>query len=116
MGQYHQIVNFDKRQYINPHKMGEGVKMSEFIPNGMGAMMILGILLARDSSGRGGDINISDPLIGSWAGDRIAIVGDYGDETYSELDSNWTEITAAVRRVIERSQWSRWASMKPPLY
>ena len=30
MGQYHLILNLDKRQYLEPHAFGEGAKLLEF--------------------------------------------------------------------------------------
>ena len=82
MGQYHIIVNVNKCQYLNPHKLGDGLKLLEFGCSGCGTMTALALLLA-DSNGRGGgDLNVkNDPykLVGSWAGDAIVITGDYGD-------------------------------------
>ena len=93
MGQYHIVVNVTKRQYLHPHRCGDGLKLLEFGGSGGGTMLALAILLA-DSNGRGaGDLSggwsdaerrtmsVEDPyrLIGSWAGDRIVVTGDYGD-------------------------------------
>lgn len=80
MGQYHHIVNVDKRQHVNPHAFGDGLKLMEFAHSGKGGTMTALALLLAGSNGRGGgDFRGADPdrLVGSWAGDRIAIVGDY---------------------------------------
>jgi hypothetical protein len=80
MGQYHRIVNLDKKQYLNPHYFGDGAKLMEFACSSMGVLAALAILLA-DSNGRGGgDLHSTHPIIGTWAGDRIVVTGDYGDE------------------------------------
>ena len=84
MGQYHLILNLDKRQYLEPHASGEGAKLLEFGCSMEGTMTALAALLARDNGKGGGDLYPPDgtgdtALIGSWAGDRIVIAGDYGE-------------------------------------
>jgi hypothetical protein len=75
MGQYYYVVNLDKKQYLYPHKFGEGVKLLEFGCSSNGTLTGLAILLADG----GGDLHSDNPIIGSWAGDRIVIAGDYAD-------------------------------------
>src|SRR6516164_2497689 len=80
MGQYHYTVNLDKKQFINPHKLGDGLKLLEqagYSPGGMNDALHL--LLAVSSGRGGGDFQSESPLIGSWGGDRIAVVGDYAE-------------------------------------
>jgi hypothetical protein len=87
MGQYHIIANLDKKEFIRPHPLGDGAKLLEWGSEG-GVMDALRLLLAAACKGGGrggGDPNSNDPLIGSWAGDRIAIVGDYTED--SDLDT-----------------------------
>lgn len=79
MGQYYRIVNLDKQQYIKPHDFGDGAKLMEFGLSGDGTMAAVAVLLADGNGRGGGDIRSSDPLVGSWAGDRIVITGDYAD-------------------------------------
>src|ERR1700687_4252781 len=78
MGQYYCVVNLNKRQYLNPHKFGDGMKLLEFGSSGEGTMCGLAILLASGNNRGGGDLHSDHPIIGSWAGDRIVIAGDYG--------------------------------------
>jgi hypothetical protein len=80
MGQYYKIVNLDKREYLHPHKCGDGLKLMEFGLSGDGTMACLAILLADGNGRGGGDLDSNHPIIGSWAGDRIVITGDYADE------------------------------------
>jgi len=90
MGQYHIVVNLDKKQWLEPHAFGEGTKLMEFGCSAQGTMLALAVLLA-DSNGRGGgDLRSENPIIGSWAGDRIVIAGDYGDE------GKWLEVHQRV--------------------
>ena len=91
MGQYYYVSNLDKQEFLHPHKLGDGLKLLEFGCSADGTMTALALLLA-DGNGRGGGDHPSDsPLIGSWAGDRIVIAGDYADplrwiENTSKLD------------------------------
>ena len=73
MGQYYLVVNLDKEQYIHPREFGDGLKLMEFGASANGTMTGLALLLADGST------NSDDSLIGSWAGDRIVIAGDYAD-------------------------------------
>lgn len=80
MGQYYLVVNIDKKQYLHPHKCGDGLKLLEFASNSIGTLSALAILLADGNGRGGGDLHSDNPIIGSWAGDRIVITGDYADE------------------------------------
>ena len=79
MGQYHVLVNIDKRQFVNPHGVGNGLKLHEQARSECGIPDALHALLAV-SNGRGGGDYADHDLIGSWGGDRIAIVGDYAED------------------------------------
>ena len=79
MGQYYYIVNCDKKQYLHPHKFGDGLKLLEFGCSSDGTMTGLAVLLADGNGRGGGDLHSKNPIIGSWAGDRIVIAGDYAD-------------------------------------
>lgn len=68
MGQYHLPVNLDKHEYLHPHRLGDGLKLLEFGMSGFGTMAALTALL-----------DTSQAEHGRWAGDRIAIVGDYAE-------------------------------------
>lgn len=52
MGQYYYVVNVTKRQFLHPHKFGDGLKLMEFGASGGGTMLGLAVLLA-DGNGRG---------------------------------------------------------------
>ena len=79
MGQYYLIVNADKKQYLHPHKFDEGLKLMEFGHSTSSILFALTVLLADGNNRGGGDLHSDDPLIGSWAGNRIVIAGDYAD-------------------------------------
>ena len=97
MGQYHKIVNIDKKQYVNPCTLGEGYKLLEFGCTGTGTMTGLAILLACSNGRGGGDLYSNNNIIGSWAGDRLAIVGDYWEREEAEASGipTWDMLFAA---------------------
>lgn len=79
MGQLHYIINLDKKEWFSARNMGRGAKLSEQAINGGGSAGALLLLLAA-TNGRGGGDVYPDPLVGSWAGDRIAVIGEYVKE------------------------------------
>lgn len=99
MGQYWIPISISKREYVSPHKLGCGLKLWEQLANhpGTGAALIILCAAMQEQRG-GGDLNLGDEegfvgdlkkaagqsyaeiakrTIGRWAGDRIALVGDY---------------------------------------
>ena len=117
MGQYHIIVNLDKKQYIQPWDFDNGAKLMEFGASGWGsAANALCVLLAEQSAqgGRGGgDMRYDNGLVGSWAGDRITIAGDYateqdthgfinGETLYVYAQQNYENVGMKVRELLEQ--------------
>ncbi len=116
MGQYHYVMNLDKKQFLHPHKLGDGLKLMEFGDSRGGTMTALALLLgcsARDGGRGGGDPRVdAEGIVGSWAGDRIAIVGDYAEDDdikgYDEIPVSqlyghaaFTDISEALRPLVE---------------
>lgn len=90
MGQYYYIVNLDAKQYLRPHAFNDGAKLMEFGQSGKGTMGGLAILLANSNGRGGGDLRSENPIVGSWAGNRIVIAGDYaelGDPAETEKEN-----------------------------
>jgi hypothetical protein len=78
MGQYYKVCNLDKKEYLYPHRFGDGLKLLEFGASGGGTMCGLAVLLATSNGRGGGDLHTKTMAMpGRWAGDRIAVVGDY---------------------------------------
>jgi len=88
MGQYYYVINLDKKEYLHPHKFGDGLKLWEFGSSGTGTMFALAVLLSDGNGRGGGDVHSDSPLVGSWARDRIIISGDYADGEWSEKGDN----------------------------
>ncbi len=140
MGQYWKAVNLTKKEYVNPHPLGSGSKLGEMLGTHMGSALI--ILTAAMPERRGGgdfdlDSNYYGPerttqsgsaevvpeynevakrTIGRWAGDKIAFVGDYAEDSdlpeefeassiynlcYDAADEHWLDVTPDVAKVIE---------------
>jgi hypothetical protein len=82
MGQYWKPVNIDKREFLDPHKLGCGLKLWEQIANfnspGVGTALTILLAVMPEKRG-GGDLN-ANPFIGRWAGDRVVLVGDYSTD------------------------------------
>ena len=62
MGQYYIVINADKKQYLEPHDYGNGMKLLEWSYIGNYVTNALMNLLA-----------------GEWKGDHVYVVGDYAD-------------------------------------
>ncbi len=80
MGQYYKIVNLDKEEFLDTYTFTDGAKLLEFGCSSEGCLTALAILLADGNGRGGGDLHSDNPIIGSWAGDRIVVAGDYADE------------------------------------
>lgn len=89
MGQYHLLVNLDRREFVAPHKLGVGLKLMEQACSQGGTAMALILLLAascRNSAGDvgrgGGDPHTPDPhhVVGRWVGQRVCFIGDYAEK------------------------------------
>lgn len=122
MGQYHYCVNLTKKEFIHPHQIGNGLKLYEQVGWEYATATALVMLLASACKGGprgGGDFRCEHPLVGSWAGDRIAFIGDYaesddidGENAYDIYDecctvddhpqehSDWKNISAQVREMM----------------
>lgn len=110
MGQYHTLVNLDKKEYVHAHQIGNGLKLMEQVGFEKSTASALWLLLAA-SNGRGGGDARNHPLIGKWAGDRIAVIGDYAESTdipgmdakliYKEAGESYKNISTEVRKLLD---------------
>jgi len=123
MGQYYYAVNVDKKEYLHPHVFGDGLKLMEFGLSSYGTTLALNLLLCDGNGAGGGDFfpandapvelkEKAEKLIGSWAGDRIVIAGDYADgnrfgfekNLYSVCDESFTDISQDIFVVMTTNQ------------
>jgi len=104
MGQYFLVVNTTKKEYLHPHRFGEGLKFMEFTLDAFGVMHGLAHLLAQSSDG----VHMDNPEItGRWIGDHVVIVGDYdASGLFDETESNdYHDISQAVIQHIGRDSY-----------
>lgn len=123
MSQYWIPVNLTKREYVHPHKPATGLQLWEQVANHPGTGAALLVLCAAMPQQRGGGVVAPHPIIGRWAGDRVALVGDYAEdsdlqdspvpastiyglchsaeEDPSLGDARWTDVTSQVCEVLE---------------
>jgi len=148
MGQYWLVCNLSKNEFIDPHRLGCGLKLCEQVGSFPGTASGLLILCAAQREVRGGgDLDTEDnwhgperesvgpgPMpkeyptiarrtIGRWAGDRIALVGDYAENSdlpprfkastiYKACrDGEWLDISEDVAKVICHENGGRFVDM-----
>lgn len=134
MGQYHRLVNLDRTEFLDCHALGDGLKLAEQVSSGPGGVASALLVLLAASNGRGGGdlpddmATEEDRVVGRWAGERIAMVGDYADDDdlpvrYGDANPSaiyglcrsadedatpgaFADITPLVRRYMERLDWA----------
>lgn len=79
MGEYFIICNFDRKEALDPGVFRHGYKPGDFLHGALNKGVLHGLLhlLSLSGSVRGVRERMGDPLFGRWAGQRIAIIGDY---------------------------------------
>lgn len=116
MGQYHILVNLTKKEFVNPHEIGNGLKILEQIGWDYSTSTALVMLLAGSCKGGsrgGGDIHTGHELVGSWAGNRVAFIGDYSErgdvprvnakkiyKLCEDESDGWKNISSQVREMM----------------
>lgn len=111
MGQYHILVNYDKKEIVHPHSIGLGLKQWEHIGFEGGTLADALYILTMTSPERGsGDLPLTR-VSGRWAGDRVMVVGDYteasdlpadmqGDLLYMVAETDYTDISQEVGKAL----------------
>ncbi len=87
MGQYYHIVNLSRREFLNPHRLGDGLKLMEFASSSYGTMSALAMLIGspvsmsfRDSENHNAAYkSLWASFVGRWEGQRIVVAGDYAN-------------------------------------
>lgn len=104
MGQYHFVLNPDKKQMFNGLDIDSGLKLVEQMAEKCSSDALF--LLLANSNGRGGGDVPHHPLIGSWAGDRIVVQGDYAEPSdpgfvSGNYEDEFTDISSAVKEMLD---------------
>ena len=103
MGQYHVLVNYDKKETVSPHNLGLGLKQWEHLGEFNGTLADALYVLTMTSPARGGGDLPETAISGRWAGDRCFVYGDYTEASdlptgiYESMKlDNYTEIGELV--------------------
>lgn len=113
MGQYYIITNKTKKEYLCPHTFNDGLKLMEFSSGRQGIMQGLALLLAQGNGMGGGDYRPENikyiHLVGSWANDKVSIVGDYFEDGkhYELARKKWKDISKDVLKMMLQDYWVR---------
>jgi hypothetical protein len=114
MGQYWLAVSLDRHEFIDPRGLGAGLKLCEQAGSWPGTGAALVVLCAAMPVSRGGGDLKPHPAVARWAGCRVALVGDYAEDSdlpaefeassiYRKCRSGeWADVTAMVVEVLER--------------
>lgn len=113
MGQYHYLVNIQKSEFVDPHQIGDGLKLWEMAGHSLGGVATALVFLLACPKPRGGGDFGEGPYMGRWHGNAVAMVGDYaepGDGTgltkagieslWAEGHPGWKDITKPLRDAI----------------
>lgn len=107
MGQYHKLVNLDKKEVVEPHDIGLFSKQYEHTGTDASLADAIYLLVMSSPASGGGDWPHTE-VSGRWCGDRVVVVGDYtmadsirgyeGDaSTLYEESNSWLNISEQVR-------------------
>ena len=109
MGQYHKLVNLDKKEMVHPYNLGLGAKQYEQTGDNGSLSDAIYLLVMTSPARGGGDWESFESLSGRWAGDRVVVLGDYTEDEdlpdipnasklYSEsaTSEDWTDISDEV--------------------
>lgn len=109
MGQYFLLINLDKKEYIDPFKLGGGYKLWEWMANF--TIFLPFFLLRKSTEGGGGDYHGRElKNLGRWAGDRVMLVGDYDESgLYDLAEKEFKEISDEIR--MDFVQFLLWAEL-----
>lgn len=93
MGQYYVLINLDKRQALSPlscfaSRFSNGYKLVEQLFN-LGLKPMLALLLCSEELLRG-RTKLNNQW-GTWAGDRVVLIGDYSEDIPSFLTAEEQE-------------------------
>ena len=114
MGQYFIIANDTKREFLHPHTLGGGLKFMELVSS---PTVWYGFaLLLHSSDGHGGgdwccmapELRDEHPVVGSWAGDAVYIVGDYDSSNrYDTARNDYRDVSFDVLGAMCRDTYWR---------
>jgi hypothetical protein len=110
MGQYHKLVNLDRKEQVQPYNLGLGGKQYEQTGENGSLSDALYLLVMTSPARGGGDWESFSQLSGRWVGDRVVVLGDYTEDEdlpaipnagklYSQ-SYDWTDISNEVAEAL----------------
>lgn len=102
MGQFFILVNTTKKQIAD----GVGGKFLEIWGSELLAQY-MAILMSTGNGNGLGDLHAVHPLLGSWAGDRVSLLGEYAEFDGVDrdgVDDTWTNIGESLNSVIKAEE------------
>ena len=117
MATYYVVANHTKGEFLDSFKFGEAPRLLELMRSGC-TLAGLALLLRVSPTPGGGDWFAEDapsdaltrhPIVGSWAGDKVEIVGDDDGSAYwsvrdSYVDVSFKALAALVRDKVTRDK------------
>jgi hypothetical protein len=110
MGQYHKLVNLDKKEVVHPYNLGLGAKQYEQTGQNGSMSDALYLLVMTSPARGGGDWESFPALSGRWVGDRVVVLGDYTEDSDLKQYPNfgqvynqsldWTDISDEVAQAL----------------
>lgn len=97
------FVNHDIGQFVNAAHVGGESRLADYVDvhtfkfERPFPLVVVGLLACSNGPGGrgGGDIHVNNPLIGSWAGDRVSIM------SLDQVPGDYTNISAEVRDIAD---------------
>ena len=92
MGQYHMLVNIDKKEYVDPWGFDGLAKAQEELHNKITPAGLFFLMVCPAARGVG-DFDEGE-YAGRWHGDRVVVLGDYfeADDFEGAADLDWSTI------------------------
>jgi len=97
MAQYFALLNHTKREVVCPWCLGGAAELRQWCRNPQAG--VLPYLLRKSTGTGGGDVDdpVTSEYAGRWAGDAIALVGDYDEAgDYQTAREVYANISAAL--------------------
>ena len=112
MGQYHYLVNFDRKEIVHPHKLDLGAKQIEHTHTVASFSDVLYMLMTTSPNRGGGDLRYDEALeqefqtFGRWVGDRVAVFGDYTEWSDIPFMTGGEDPKAPYNFIFDRSSFT----------
>lgn len=115
------VANFDRKEYLRPEAFGEVPSLEGVVKSYDGVLGAMSILLADGNNRGSGDLRSDAEIIGSWAGNRIAIIdstvtsrefGEPGMENVplqQQLLTLGRDVSGEVYAVIRKAEGEYWS-------